>query len=326
MADVFAVVGPEWGRASLRVAVIGRTRSLLAAAQLLTAKGHDVAVIWTCRAEAFYDVKEADFEKFASDVGASFVNDIRINSKENVYKLAGFGCDIAISMNWLGILGQEILDLFPFGILNAHAGDLPRFRGNACPNWAILAGEPRIGLCIHQMAPELDSGPVVLRDYYLVDDDTYISDVYRWMEDRIPILMADAVEGLASGSIHPVPQPDDPSLSLRTYPRRPEDSRIDWAWPAEAVSRMVRASSHPFEGAFSSLEGERRVVVWRAEKIRSSSPFLAVPGQVCFAIDGDPVIACGKDMIRLQEVSMDGLENSDAAKKVIFRSLRNRMI
>ena len=80
-------------------------------------------------------------------------------------------------MNWLTMIAQSTLALFPWGVLNAHAGDLPRFRGNACPNWAILNGEPLVGLCIHEMIPELDAGPVLLRAHFPLSDDIYISDV-----------------------------------------------------------------------------------------------------------------------------------------------------
>jgi methionyl-tRNA formyltransferase len=309
----------------MRVAVIGRTKVLLDAAALVKARGHDIAVVWTCRAEQFYDTKEEDFRALAARAGADFVDELSINSEANRKRLAAYGCDIAISVNWLTVIGQPVLDVFPFGVLNAHSGDLPRFRGNACPNWAILADEPHVGLCVHLMAVELDAGPVVLREKMALDDTTYIGDVYAWVERRAPEMFAAAVDGLGDGSLHPTPQPADPALALRAYPRRPEDSRIDWRWPSRQVLRMVRASSHPFSGAFAFLEGERKVTVWRAEAFAHPGPFLAVPGQVCLSCDGDPAIACGDGMIRLTDIDLEGAADSKEAKRLILRSLRHRL-
>ena len=217
------------------------------------------------------------------------------------------------------------MDIFRHGVLNAHAGDLPRYRGNACPNWAILAGEPYCGLCIHQMVPELDAGPVVLRDRLPLSDNTYIGDVYSWLADRIPAMLAEAVDQLADGLVDAVPQPLDPALSMRCYPRKAEDSLIDWNWSSDAVLRMIRASSKPFAGAFTYLEGREKVIVWRAAQEVHSGDFLAVPGQVCFNLEGDPVIACGSGMLRLTEIEAPGAPNNVSAKKLVTRSNRNRL-
>ena len=310
----------------MKIAIIGRTRWLLDAAVQVIRNGHTVPVVWTCPSEELYDVKEADFERFARDVGAEFINDVAINTEANVRRLASFECEIALSVNWLIVLGPAILGIFPLGVLNAHAGDLPRFQGNACPNWAIIAGEPHVGLCIHQMAPELDAGPVLVRDRFPLDDSVYIGDIYTWLEVRVPEMFAAAVDGLASGKLKAVPQPRDGDLTLRAYPRRPEDGHIDWSLPAQTILRLVRASSRPFSGAHTTLEGQRRVTIWRAELAVHPGRFLAIPGQVCYRIGNDPVIACSDGVVRLTDVDLEGCKGSDEAKLTIGRSLRSRLV
>lgn len=310
----------------MRVAVIGRTRALLEAATRVAALGHEIPLVWTCRAEPFYGAREADFEALAGRLGATFVDDAAINSETSIARLAAAGCDVAISVNWLSVLGPAVLARFPLGVLNAHAGDLPRFRGNACPNWAILAGEPRIGLCIHEMVAEIDAGPVYLRDYLPLDEVTYIGDVYKWLEARIPAMLAQVVEELARGTAKAEPQGADPSAALRTYPRRPEDARIDWHSPAEAILRLVRASSRPFDGAYTTLEGKEKVTVWRAQRAQHPERFLAVPGQVCYRAGDDPVIACGDGVVQLTEVSVEGCGGSPEGKRRIAASLRHRLV
>ncbi len=116
--------------------------------------------------------------------------------------------------------------------------------------------------------------------------------------------MVRSVEDLNEGTLKPEPQSADPDDVLRTFPRRPEDSRLDWSWSTERILRMIRASSHPFAGAISYLEGERRVTIWRAERHDYATRFLAVPGQVCLKSDEHPVIACADGMVRLTDVEV----------------------
>jgi len=306
----------------MRVAIIGRTKALLDAAQAVVAAGHVVPVVWTCRAEGHYGTTEQDYARFAESVKADFVNEVAISRQSNVDRLRAYRCDAAISVNWLTVLNQHVLDVFPFGVLNAHAGDLPRYRGNACPNWAILAGEAFVGLCIHKMAVELDAGPVLIREKFPLEPTTYISDIVHWMDSRIPVLFSQALTMIESGTAKFEAQPTDPGLALRCYPRRPEDSRIDWNWPVDRVLRMIRASSHPYAGAFTFLEKETPVIIWRAEVEDVAYDFFAIPGQVCFVKDGHPVIACGDGMIALTEVTIDGVPD---AKARIAKSLRSRL-
>ncbi len=309
----------------MRVAIIGRTNILLEAAKQMHRRGHQIPVIWTCAAESFYNATENDFQSLAKEIDAEFVNETKINTAQNRDRLASYKCDLALSINWLTIIQKPVLDVFPLGVLNAHAGDLPRFRGNACPNWAILAGEQFVGLCIHLMAPQLDAGPVVLRDRMTIDNSTYIGDIYEWLDIRIPEMLVTAAEGLKDGSLPPEPQSSDPDASLRAYPRRPEDSRIQWTWTSQQILRMIRASSRPFAGAFTSLEGERKVTIWRAIPFQHPGAFLAVPGQVCFGAEGDPVVACADGTIRLTEIDLDGM-SPEEGKSAILRSLRSRLI
>ncbi|MBT5244665.1 MAG: hypothetical protein HOL66_10490 [Rhodospirillaceae bacterium] len=308
----------------MKVAALGRTGSLLHAAQLVAGRGHEIVVIWTCPAEPEYTADENDFSDLAKSLGAAFFCDLAIN--QQIDELSEFGCDIAISINWLTKLKPDLLSVFPGGVLNAHCGDLPLYRGNACPNWAIINDEQRVGLSIHQMAEAIDEGPVVSKEFLQLQDDTYIGDIYDWLEERVPVMLADAVDGFASGTLTATPQPDEHRQTLRTYPRRPDDARIDWNWNTQHIMRLIRASSHPFAGAFCTLEGNQRVTIWRAHPIEHPGPFMAVPGQICYRIANDPVVACGDGVLQLTNVTVEGIADAEDAKRLIHASLRNRLI
>ena len=309
----------------MRVAVIGRTEMLLRAAELLAAAGHRLTLIWTAPAEPFYAARAEHFQALAARLGLPCEISARINTAEARVRLAESGSETAVSINFPGLIGAEILNVFPLGVLNAHCGDLPRYRGNACPNWAILNGETRVALTIHQMSPQLDAGPIVLKEYLPLTDSTYIGEIYDWSAERVPEMFLRAVSGLEDGSLRPSPQPDDPRLALRVFPRRPEDGLIDWAAPSAAVLRTVRANSRPFAGAFTHLEKKDRFSVWRARLYEPGFAFCAVPGQVCLADEGDPVIACGNGLIRLTEVGDEAGTPESEIKRRILSSLRNRL-
>lgn len=309
----------------MRIAVIGRTRWLLDGAEALMAVGHDVVAVVTAKSEPFYRCGPEDFSRLASAAGAENFGVVSLSDISVRERLRAIGAELAVSINWPTIVGVDVIGLFPRGVVNAHCGDLPRYRGNACPNWAILNDEERIGLCAHLMEPDMvDAGAVILRDYFAVSADTYISDVYAWLDRRVPALLVEAIDGLGTGRLVPQPQSSDPSAALRCYPRRPEDGRIDWSTDVARVHRLVRASSRPFGGAFSHLDDGRRVTVWRACPFVHDVPFCAVPGQVMLRVGGDPVIACGRGALRLEELEIEGLD-ADEAKVAVGRSVRGRL-
>ena len=90
--------------------------------------------------------------------------------------------DVGVSLNFTKIIPKEIIDLFPLGILTAHGGDLPKYRGNACQAWAFK-WRKRIGLCIHKMVGnELDNGDIIAKDYLKIDDNTKITEILNWIK------------------------------------------------------------------------------------------------------------------------------------------------
>jgi len=290
----------------MKVAVLGRTQVLLNCLYALVEAGHDVVLIGTCAESKEYGLEADQFESAAKELGSKYFYNSRINSPEIVQMLIDSGAEIAISVNWLTLIQEEAIDAFPLGILNAHAGDLPRYRGNACPNWAMLQGEASISIAIHQMLPgELDAGPILCKDQMPIDENTVIRDVYNYVEERIPKLFVEALEGLETGKIVPVAQPSDPALALRCYPRIPSDSFLDWRKPADFLARLVRASSEPFAGAYTYYQGER-FIVWRAFSQQFAVPSLATPGQVVWRseADGTVAVATGEGVLVIQDAEL----------------------
>ena len=305
----------------MRVAIIGRTEILYETALQLQAAGHEIVCILTAKEAPEYLRGAEDFRALAEQWGVPFACSARIREHHDF--LAQARADIAVSINYSGVIPEEITALFPLGILNAHGGDLPRYRGNACQAWAILNGEEKIGLCIHRMiGDELDSGDIIARTYLPINIDSTVGQAMIWIGSVTPGLFVDAL-----GQLQRDPgfilehQPKNPALALRCYPRRPEDGRIDWRKPAIDVLRLINASGKPYAGAFCDFEGQQ-LIIWAAELVSDGEVFCAVPGQITALGECYVDVACGTGKVRIHEVEMDGHRRQSRA---LIGSIRKRL-
>lgn len=310
---------------SLRIAIIGRSELLYNTALLLLEKGHKIPLIVTSKEAPEYEVSSEDFKKLSSRVNALFINTTKINHPDVINQISSLKkIDVAVSINYAGIIDQEIIDLFEIGILNAHGGDLPRYRGNACQAWAMINGEDKIGLCIHKMiGGELDSGDIIQRSFFPLNINTLIGEVWGWMSDSIPNMMLEAVNKLAADKFYVLEsQSKNPEDALRCYPRNPDDGRINWGAKNEEILRLINASSEPYSGAFSYL-GTMKVIIWRAKLELINENYLAIPGQVSsLNNDGSATIICGEGKLTITEIQVDDVRTNSVTS--VIRSIRNR--
>ena len=306
----------------MRIAIIGRTEILIKSAERLLDQGHTIPLVITSKEAPEYTKSTDDFERLASASKAEFIQTPRIvEVLDAIQRLSPI--DIGVSMNYPGMIPQDIIDLFPHGILNAHGGDLPRYRGNACQAWAILNGEERIGLCIHKMiGDELDSGDIIVREYLAIDRDTKVTKCWEWMTNQIPALFLESVEKLEQDSGYVLEQQSsDPRKALRCYPRKPEDGRIDWSKSNLEILRLINASNKPYSGAFCEFEGQK-MIIWDAELVDDEETFCAVPGQVTLVGEPSVEVACNQGKLRLKEVEVAGTSGNPSRW---LKSIRKRL-
>jgi methionyl-tRNA formyltransferase len=306
----------------MRIAAIGRTEILYNTILKLIELGHEIVCIVTSKEAPEYAVKASDFEKLAIKLNCPFLNTSKINEAEKWLKQFQ-PMDLSVSINYTGIIQQSIIDLFEIGVLNAHGGDLPKYRGNACVAWALINGEERIGLCIHKMiGGELDSGDIIARDYYLSNIDTKITEVFTWMNNRTVDLFIEAVNNLMGNPEFFIEkQSKDPKDSLRVYPRLPEDGLIDWKNDAKSILRLINASNKPFSGAFTYYEN-KKMIIWEAQLYIDNEVYQAIPGQV-IAINPDSIdVATFDGKLRLLQIE---IEDYVCCPNQVIKSIRKRL-
>ncbi|MCM8537813.1 MAG: hypothetical protein NE334_17860 [Lentisphaeraceae bacterium] len=309
----------------MKVVIIGRSDVLFETMLSLVQSEHEIVGIITAKQAPDYKITSQHFKDYALANNIPFLHTAQINSNEAqdfLKKIKSFS--IGISINFPGIIDQKTINLFPLGILNSHGGDLPRYRGNACQAWALIQGEDKIGLCIHKMeGGALDSGDIICRDYFPINLNTRIAQVYEYFEKRVPELFIRALQKLSNASDYYLEkQSVNPQDALRCYPRNEDDGEIDWRLSNMQILRLINASSEPYNGAFCYYK-QQKIRVWRAQIFEDDELYLAIPGQVSKVLDcGSVVIICGKGKIQIREI-----EHHDQRLKpsALIKGIRERL-
>ncbi len=155
------------------------------------------------------------------------------------------------------------------------------------------------------MSDELDTGDVISKRAIQINENTYIEEILRKAEADAPFLFEEALDRLFEDRNYFLEKGSE--KGLRCYPRLPEDGQIDWKDDVVIVHRLIRATSHPYKGAFSTLNGEK-IIIWKADIIKQNNRFLAIPGQVTLIRKdtGSVVVACKDGMLEIKEIEMNG--------------------
>lgn len=306
----------------MKIAIIGRTEILYATIELLLQNGYELPLIITSKEAPEYLKTSKDFEKLAKKISAKYIYTNKLD--ECIEEIKKSDCEIAVSLNYSSIISQDVIDLFSMGVLNAHGGDLPRYRGNACQAWAILNGEKKIGLCIHSMiGGEVDSGNIIDKEYFDIDVNTKVTQCWEWMTKKIPEMFLNSVRKLEENPDYILEvQSKDPKDSLRCYPRVPEDGKIDWNQSNIQILRLINASNKPYSGAYCYYE-DKKLIIWDAELFEDDEIYLAEIGQVANVEKNRSVIVItGKGKLRINEIEYDGFIGNPNEK---IKSIRTRL-
>ncbi len=173
----------------------------------------------------------------------------------------GLAPDALFSFYYRNMIPERFLALPSGGAFNMHGSLLPRYRGRACVNWAVLRGETETGATLHHMVRRADAGDIVDRESVpILRDDTAL-DVTRRVAGAARVILERTLPLIASGTAPRTPQDEERATYFGR--RRPEDGRIDWSEGAMSIHNLVRAVTRPFPGAFTSHRGAK-LFVWRS--------------------------------------------------------------
>ena len=186
----------------------------------------------------------------------------RVGTPEWMERIAAMRPDLILSVYYRNMIGMKVLGQAPLGAFNMHGSLLPRYRGRAPINWAVLHGEPRIGMTLHRMVKEPDAGNIVDQEGVDIGPRDTAEQAFRKVLPCARKVLARQIDRLLAGTASETPQ--DASQATYFGGRKPEDGRIDWSRSSREIFNQVRAVTDPYPGAFTDL-GPARLMVWWAE-------------------------------------------------------------
>ena len=215
--------------------------------------------------------------------------------------------DLIFSFSYRTVIPESILNLAPLGAFNIHGALLPRYRGRACVNWAVLNGETRTGVTLHHMVARVDEGRIVDQETVDIESTDTAHDVFKKMIPAARAMLRRSLPSILAGTAYGREQ--DSSRATYFGRRRPEDGNIVWSQSAENIYNLVRALTHPFPGAFSYL-GEKKLYIW--ESASCSGKPCETPGLV---LSSSPLkIAAGKGVLIVKRAQWSDGEEQEGAE------------
>ncbi|MFH1660132.1 MAG: methionyl-tRNA formyltransferase [Rhodocyclaceae bacterium] len=268
------------------------------ALRAIVAAGHDVALVLTQPdrpAGRGMSLQPSAVKKVALEHGIEVFQPLTLRDAEAQAKIAAIGAEVMVVAAYGLILPQVVLDMPRFGCINIHGSLLPRWRGAAPIQRALLAGDAETGVCIMQMEAGLDTGPVLLRGAFPIE----ASDTTATLHDRLAELGAKLVVE-ALGKL-PLPAEPQPAAGV-TYAHKIEkaEALIDWSKSAAELDRHIRAFN-PFPGA-QALFGGQTVKLWLATPVAGEGEI----GTILAVDRSSVVIACGEGALAVTELQKAG--------------------
>lgn len=221
-----------------------------------------------------------------------------VNTPEWIERIRDLRPDLILSFYYRDLIDSRTLDMAGLGAYNLHGSLLPKYRGRAPVNWALVSGERETGVTLHRMVARADAGAIVDQQTVAIGPSDSIRETYDGVVAAARKVISRQLDNLLSGQAASRPQ-DETQVSV-VRGRQPDDGRIDWRSDARSVFNLVRAVTHPYPGAFTELDG-RRLYIWWAEPDTSDST--APPGEI---ISTAPLcVACGQGMLRIRLLQWD---------------------
>ncbi len=233
---------------------------------------------------------------FAQEHGIPVFQPPRMKDPTFLDELKGLNPDLIAVTAFGRILPPVILDLPPKGCVNVHASLLPKYRGAAPINWAIINGETETGITTMQMDPGMDTGDMLLVEKFPIGPEDTAGMVFDELSEIGARLLMKTIAGIGEGTLEAIPQDNEKATMAPLMEK--ETGKIDWTQPAQAISNRVRGLD-PWPGAFTFYKGER-LRIWKAAVDDESGSGEA--GTVV-RVDKEAIVAAsGQGLLKITEI------------------------
>ncbi|MEC9249108.1 MAG: methionyl-tRNA formyltransferase [Pseudomonadota bacterium] len=287
---------------TLRIAFMGTPDFAARSLAEIAASGHEIVRVYTQpprRRGRGQSEQKTPVHQLAEVLGIPVETPASFKDPQVIEQFRALDADVASVVAYGQILPQSALDAPKYGCLNLHASLLPRWRGAAPIQRAIMAGDATTGVQIQQMEAGLDTGPILLSELVPIKPDDTAASLHDRLMEAGALMWPRTLSALERGSLEAVPQTDDGV----TYAHKisSEEARIDWSRSAAELANHIRGLS-PFPGAWFQLPGDKgpvRVKVLMAMAVEGA-------GEPGTALDDTLTIACGEGAVRLVKLQREG--------------------
>ena len=288
----------------LNLIFMGTPEFSVATLKALHEAGHKIVAVYTQpprpAGRRGLELTKSPAHQVAEELGIPVFTPVSLKSEEEQRRFRDLNADAAVVVAYGLLLPKPILEGTRLGAYNGHASLLPRWRGAAPIQRAIMAGDAETGMMIMKMDEGLDTGPVALTRVVKINPDMTAGELHDALKETGAALMVEAMAALASGDLRLTPQAGEGATYARKISK--EETRIDWTRPGRDVHNHIRGLS-PMPGAWCEMElGGRleRVKVLRSTRVDDMG---GEPGEV---LDDFLTVACGTGAVRLLELQRAG--------------------
>ena len=255
------------------------------------------------------ETKPTAVRKRAEELGIPVLQPEKASAAEFIARIKGLKPDAIVVAAYGKILKKELLDIPKYGCINVHGSLLPRWRGAAPIQWAVLEGDKEAGVTTMLMNEGLDTGDMLMTKRLKLEPDETAGSLFDKLSYLGGELIVETLKRVYDGTLLPVPQPKE-GVTYAPMLKK-EMGLVDWSWPAEKIERLIRGL-YPWPGAYSYSD-QRLIKIHSACKAEISPEGSKVqPGDVTTE-NGRIFVTCGDGILELKEIQAEGKKRMQAA-------------
>lgn len=287
----------------MKIVFMGTPHAAVASLERILRDGHDVVAVYTQPdrpAGRGNKIASSPVKQFALDKNLAIFQPSKIRTPDALEQFRSHDADVAVVVAYGRILPETFLNAFPLGAINVHFSLLPKYRGAAPVNWAIVHGEKATGVTTIQMDAGLDTGAILLQREIEIGEDENAIELMQRLSSLGAELLSETLT--TYGTLTPIQQ-DETHASVAPIMKK-EDGLISWMLNARDISNRVRGFQ-PFPTAFTFFHG-KKLTVWEA-RVAEQPHRLAQPGEILEAIGDRLLVFCGGDsVLQIGELQLEG--------------------
>lgn len=294
----------------MKIVFMGTPQAAVPTLERILTDGHEVVAVWTQPdrpAGRGNKLKAPPVKEFALEKGLKIYQPTKIKTEESINLFRSHAADVAVVVAYGRILPQVYLESFPKGAVNVHFSLLPKYRGAAPVNWAIINGEEKTGVTTMKMDAGLDTGDILLTNETKIGAEETSIELMERLSHAGSVLLSETLKNFDEIA----PQKQDDSKATFAPIMKKEDGRIDWNLPALEINNRIRGFQ-PFPSSYTFYQG-KKLTIWKANEIKYEKLMIEEPGVILEAQRQNLIISCGDNTrLQIQELQIEGKRRTSA--------------